>query len=492
MLRNTKYALNGSLPTDVSPRAPRIARRSRAFNAHSEVARGLFSVLASFSDVLAIVATAILTGTLYHAVFYEGAAVTELYFQVGFFIAVLFVVPNIMRGEYQIARYLSFKNHFYRSLLLWNIAFICALALGFVTKSTAQFSRGAILGFFASGFATLIITRFIMVGLVKAHAHAGSISTRRVCLVGAEEDINAFSERYQPWKLGMRVVTASVLRGPGSLNDDLALAAASARILRPDDIFILVPWSKKEVIDSCVNAFLRVPASIHLGPERVLERFADARISKIGPISSLHLARRPLNLVEVSAKRLFDIFASLTALILLSPLLAVFALLIRLDSKGPAFFIQRRYGFNQQPFRIFKFRSMSTMEDHAELTATARVDHRVTRIGAFMRRWNIDELPQLINVLKGDMSLVGPRPHALAHDQLFERTTAMYARRHNVKPGITGWAQVNGYRGTITSDERIQGRIERDLYYIDNWSFWLDLRILWLTIASSKAYRNAY
>jgi exopolysaccharide biosynthesis polyprenyl glycosylphosphotransferase len=176
---------------------------------------------------------------------------------------------------------------------------------------------------------------------------------------------------------------------------------------------------------------------------------------------------------------------------LLSPVFIVIAILIKLDSPGPVFFRQRRYGFNQQPFQIFKFRSMSTMDDGRIIEQVKPGDPRVTKIGRFMRRWNFDELPQLLNVLRGDMSLVGPRPHAVAHDQHFERSIALYARRHNVKPGITGWAQVNGFRGETSTQEQMRQRVEFDLYYIDYWSLLLDLRILFLTVFSSKAYRNA-
>jgi Undecaprenyl-phosphate glucose phosphotransferase len=290
----------------------------------------------------------------------------------------------------------------------------------------------------------------------------------------------------------MNVVAAIGLREEAeSIDDDLALAAATARMLRPDDVFILVPWSQTDVIDSCVTTFLRVPAQIHLGPERVLDRFVDARIDKIGTISSLSLGGHPLNLVEVIVKRLFDIVVSVAALVLLSPLLALVAALIRLDSNGPALFTQRRYGFNQEAFRIFKFRSMTTMEDGRDIAQAKVRDPRITRIGRFIRRYNVDELPQLINVLRGDMSLVGPRPHALVHDQLFERKIALYARRHNVKPGITGWAQVNGLRGEIDGPEKIRQRVEHDLYYIDNWSLLFDVWIIFLTVFSKKAYRNA-
>ncbi|MGP0060458.1 MAG: exopolysaccharide biosynthesis polyprenyl glycosylphosphotransferase, partial [Beijerinckiaceae bacterium] len=204
-----------------------------------------------------------------------------------------------------------------------------------------------------------------------------------------------------------------------------------------------------------------------------------------------NLVRRPLSPLEIAIKRTMDIMLASLGLVLLAPLFAMAALAIKFDSPGPVVFRQRRYGFNRCPFRIYKFRSMRTLEDNAKLRQVVEGDERITRFGNFMRRHNLDELPQLINVLLGDMSLVGPRPHALVHDQVFERSISLYARRHNVKPGITGWAQVNGFRGGF-SEELMRARVECDLYYIDNWSLWLDIKILWLTLASKKSYMNAY
>ncbi len=305
--------------------------------------------------------------------------------------------------------------------------------------------------------------------------------------------MHKFIERYAPWEAGLHIVAASVLRKDGDLREDLALAAASARMMLPDDVFVLVPWSDEATIDACLDAFLRVPASLHLGPERVLDRFVDARIDKVGPIASLNLVGRPLSPLDVANQaRASTCLLPQARSSLLSPLLCVVAILIKLDSPGPVLFFQRRYGFNQEPFRIVKFRTMTTLDDDRHVTHTAEGDARITRIGRWMRRYNIDELPQLFNVLRGEMSLVGPRPHAVAHDQLFEQTIVLYARRHNVKPGITGWAQVNGFRGGISDDAKIRMRIEHDLFYIDNWTLLLDLRILFLTVFSRKAYRNAY
>ncbi|MGJ0503753.1 MAG: exopolysaccharide biosynthesis polyprenyl glycosylphosphotransferase [Methylocystis sp.] len=423
---------------------------------------------------------------------FGGAQESASNLQLCLFAAATFVLANVMRKEYCFANYLQLRGHGWRSFGLWSVVVLCAVSAGFLTRTSAESSRAAFVLVYVVGFFAIYADRAALTHVVRVSAAVGGVSARRLFLVGFEHDVEVFNRRYKPWKYGMHVVGGVVLRdNEETLDDDLALAAASARLLRPDDVFILAPWSRTDVIDSCVTAFLRVPARIQLGPERVLDRFVDAHIDKVGAISSLSLAGDPLNLAEIAAKRAFDIVASSLALILLSPLLLVVALLIKLDSPGPALFLQRRYGFNRETFRIVKFRTMTTMEDGRHIKQATAHDKRITRIGRFIRRYNIDELPQLFNVLRGEMSLVGPRPHALAHDQLFERRIALYARRHNVKPGITGWAQVNGLRGEIDTPEKIRHRVEHDLYYIDNWSIILDVWIVLLTVFSPKAYRNA-
>jgi Undecaprenyl-phosphate glucose phosphotransferase len=459
---------------------------------NTALVRGAFSVAAALADLGAIVATSVATGLAYHLALYDGFAPIDSFLQVGFIIGLLVLLPTISRNDYALPKFLSFQGHFSRMLMHWNIAFLSALALGFMTKTSAIFSRATVFAFYVCGFGVLCLTRLMLVRMVRAGSMSGAVSARRIFLVGLEEEVQAFSVRYRPWEMGVQIVAAVVLRqGRENLRDDLALAGASARMLRPDDVFILVPWSQQEIIDAAVEAFLRVPAAIHLGPERVLDRFGDAHISHMGPVSSLNLVRQPLTMVELLQKRAMDIALSGLGLVLLAPLFALIALAIKLESRGPVFFLQRRYGFNQEPFRIFKFRSMSVMEDGLAFRQMRPGDRRVTQVGRWLRRFNLDELPQLINVLKGDMSLVGPRPHALAHDQQFDTKIALYARRHNVMPGITGWAQVNGFRGDTSTVDKMHSRVRCDLYYIDNWSLWLDLRVLFLTVFSRKAYRNA-
>jgi exopolysaccharide biosynthesis polyprenyl glycosylphosphotransferase len=212
----------------------------------------------------------------------------------------------------------------------------------------------------------------------------------------------------------------------------------------------------------------------------------------LGPLRTVVVANPPLGHVDTTVKRAFDVTVALLALVALSPAFAVVAMMVRLDSSGPVFFRQRRVGYNQREFRIWKFRSMTTLDDGDRIVQAKRGDARITKVGAWLRRYNIDELPQLINVLKGEMSIVGPRPHAVAHDKAFGARIVDYPRRLNVKPGITGWAQINGFRGETDTDEKMIGRVEHDLYYVDNWSLALDLWIIAMTVVSAKTYRNAY
>jgi Undecaprenyl-phosphate glucose phosphotransferase len=408
----------------------------------------------------------------------------------------------VFRGEYTLANYFAFRPHIRRSLRLWHVTFLCLLTIGFVTKMTDVYSRGATILFYVAGFPALVLTRYAIVRAVLAGSKIGLVTAQRVFLVGGSGDIIDFLRQHQPWNLGLHIVgTAPLTMLPAgapaaqrtsALRADLGQGIDAARSLAPDAVFIIVPWCETETIDRCVEELLTLPAEIHLGPERILERFENVRISKFGQITSLQLTRQPLSPFEVLQKRAFDLVVASGIMLALMPLLLCIALLIRLDSRGPVFFLQRRYGFNQQPFRIIKFRTMTAAEDGDVVVQARRDDERVTRVGRWLRRWSIDELPQLLNVIKGDMSLVGPRPHALSHNREYEQKISLYARRHNVKPGITGWAQVNGLRGETDTDDKMRARVEHDLYYIDNWSLWFDVRILLSTILSRTSHRNAH
>jgi Undecaprenyl-phosphate glucose phosphotransferase len=466
---------------------------------HAPFLRLAFGFLAGATDAAAIVLLSIGTGTAYHYALYGDFGIVTQYVQVGVLTAWLYAIINVYRAEYSILTYLEFKKHPERIVRFWSLTFIGLIVLAFLTKTTEVHSRGWLILFYLGGFPVLMIVHALLVRAIVAGSEVGLIATKRLFLVGAEGDIGEFIKRYRAWEFGLEIVGIAHLHRPdGSLQSEerfaaeLAAAVRGARSIELDGVFVIVPWHERAVINRYVEAFMTVPTSIYLAPEPLLDRFDNVTIEKIGPVASLHLLQPPLSLTAVLLKRLFDFVAAAIGLIILSPVLLFVAVLIKLDSPGPALFVQRRYGFNQKPFRIIKFRTMTTLDDGPVVRQAMRNDSRITRLGQFLRRWNIDELPQLVNVVAGHMSLVGPRPHALAHDETWGMSIALYARRHNVKPGITGWAQIHGFRGNIDSDDQLLNRIEYDLYYIDNWSIWLDLRILFATVFFRKAYENAY
>jgi Undecaprenyl-phosphate glucose phosphotransferase len=475
---------------------------NQALRLWTALTRTTFFSVILVSDVLVIVAMACLTGVAYHLVVYHEPGDVLSFLEVGALSATIFVIPNLFRGEYVLANYFAFKPHLRHSIQLWNVSIICLLVLAFLAQISVIYSRGWIILFYATTLCVLLALRYCFVQATVLGSQAGLITAQRIFLLGTGKHIEDFMARYRPWTLGVNVVGCQFLTPvePGArpefrqqtLAQDLEEALASARSVEPDAIFLLVPWSATDTINRCAATFLSLPAEIHLGPEQVLDRFENVQLSKLGPMASLQLTRMPLSPFERIEKRTVDLLLAGAGLILLTPLLIAVAILIKLDSPGPVFFMQRRYGFNQTPFRIIKFRTMSTLDDGAVVLQAQRNDPRVTRIGSWLRRWNIDEVPQLFNVLLGDMSLVGPRPHALSHNRDYEQRISFYARRHNVKPGITGWAQINGLRGETDTDDKMKRRVEYDLFYIDNWSLSLDLQILFRTLLSARSYRNAY
>nr|WP_246733367.1 exopolysaccharide biosynthesis polyprenyl glycosylphosphotransferase [Methylobacterium sp. BTF04] len=241
-----------------------------------------------------------------------------------------------------------------------------------------------------------------------------------------------------------------------------------------------------------LDALRKVPLPVRLVADPIQAELLKCPITRSGGSFAFEIQRPPLNAAERALKRCFDCVMAVIIGFLLFPLLAFVAILIRFTSPGPVLFRQTRNGFNGHPFEIYKFRTMTVQEDGAAVVQARPGDSRITPLGRFLRRSSIDELPQLINVLKGEMSLIGPRPHAMIHDRDFSLQIADYAMRHHVKPGITGWAQVNGFRGETRTEEAIARRVEFDLRYIERWSFWLDLWIMVQTVRALIVAKNAY
>ena len=448
------------------------------------------------ADALIIVGLAVLIGQGYTLLVYGDAGQAEDYLHLGIGVAALRLVlrKSFPSASNRPGSRLRFE------LQLWTATFLIVIAFAFIMKVSADFSRGAVILFYVLGFPALLLWQTGWRRLVREGYSSGALAAHRVLLLGTAEKIEEFQAKHKPTDFGLiigDIVTwperalEDSTAGRIMLRESLREAIARVRDSGVHEIVLLLPWSNCDAIDVCAEMLMTTPAKVRLGPEAVFDRFYEAPISRLGPAATLNLIRPPLTPVEVFLKRVFDVVVASLGLALVSPLLLIVALAVGLDSPGPVLFRQRRLGFNQQAFQIYKFRTMTVTEDGEVVDQAVKGDARVTRVGRILRRLNFDELPQLINVIRGEMSLVGPRPHAVTHDRDFELRVASYARRHNIKPGITGWAQVSGYRGPTDSLDKISGRIDHDLYYIDNWSFLLDFSILLRTVFSPKAYRNA-
>jgi exopolysaccharide biosynthesis polyprenyl glycosylphosphotransferase len=261
-------------------------------------------------------------------------------------------------------------------------------------------------------------------------------------------------------------------------------------------VVITLPWSAEDRIVSIIARLRMLPVHLYLGDDLIGYHVGIRHRAFAAGVSILEVVRAPLAGWNGFVKALEDKVLVFLALLFFIPLMGLIAAAIKLDSRGPVLFRQMRHGFNNELIEVFKFRTMHhTMRDENGETLTKKGDLRVTRVGRILRCTSLDELPQLFNVWNGTMSMVGPRPHptrAKAGQRLYDEVVLEYAARHRVKPGITGWAQVNGWRGDTDSEEKIERRVEHDLYYIENWSLWLDVRILFATILLGWVHKNAY
>ena len=257
-------------------------------------------------------------------------------------------------------------------------------------------------------------------------------------------------------------------------------------------IYIALPMTSQPRILALLDDLRDTTASIYFVPDIFLFDLIQAKISTIKDIPIVAVCESPFVGINSMIKRIMDVVFSLLILLLIAPLMLLIAIGVKLSSPGPVLFKQRRYGLDGQEIVVYKFRSMTVMEDGEQVNQATRCDPRITRFGGFLRKTSLDELPQFINVLQGRMSIVGPRPHAVSHNELYRSLIKGYMIRHKVKPGITGWAQVKGFRGETDTIEKMQARIDYDLDYLRNWSVFLDLLIIFKTIGVIIKDKNAY
>lgn len=433
---------------------------------------------------------------------------TALYWQYPAIVAIGSLVTVLLlefSDMYQISALRRPFANFGRLLLAWAGTFALLALAGFFLKVSADFSRFWFGSWFAVGFVLLFALRITVSRLVRGWARNGTMERRAVIVGGgkAAETLIRAIEAYPDNDIRICGIfddrddrrSPPVVAGYPKLGNVSELIEF-ARIARIDMLIVSLPLTAETRVLQLLKKLWVLPVDIRLSAHANQLRFRPRSYSYIGSVPMLDIFDKPINDWDSVAKRAFDIVFSLLGIILFSPVMIATAIAIKLDSKGPVIFKQKRHGFNNEIIEVYKFRSMYVeMSDPTARNAVTKNDPRVTRVGRIIRKTSIDELPQFFNALFGSLSLVGPRPHAIAaqsHNKLYHEVVDGYFARHKVKPGVTGWAQINGWRGEIDNDEKIKTRTEYDLYYIENWSLWFDLKILLLTPIRLLNTENAY
>jgi Undecaprenyl-phosphate glucose phosphotransferase len=434
-----------------------------------------------------------------------GVLATPRYLIAAPLVAALTVACLELFGLYTIRALTSFVRNMPIVALGWTVSFVALVAAVFFLKMGAEVSRVWLAAWFATGLLALGILRISAVLAIKRLAASGRLYQRAV-IYGAGSVTDEIIAQ-------LEADTGSIVRIAGIFDDrddDRAPAQIAGyprlgginelmavnRSVPLDLVIVALPLAAEERLSHVVRRLSVLPADIKMPARATALRFTPRTYSHVGSVAMIDLYDKPLANWGRVAKWLFDKIIGTIALILLAPVMAAVAIAVKLDSRGPALFRQKRYGFNNELIEVYKFRSMYTDRcDAAAARLVTKDDPRVTRVGRIIRKTSLDELPQLFNVLLGDLSLVGPRPHAVqakAGAHLYDEVVDGYFARHKVKPGITGWAQINGWRGETDTEEKIQKRVEHDLFYIENWSVFLDFYILIKTPWSLLKTENAY
>jgi len=385
-------------------------------------------------------------------------------------------------------------------LMRWLVLLAVLLAIGYATKVSAEFSRRVILTWAVVTPAPMILVAIALHELIRRFMHSPS-NARSAVIAGYNDVSVALAQRIRANReLGIQVKGFFDDRSSGRLGlpegkdllGGLSELAAYVNAHNTDVIFIALPMRQVQRVVELLDDLRDTTGSIYYVPDIFVTDLIQSRTADIFGIPVVAMCETPFHGYRGTVKRLTDLSIGITALILLAPLLLLVAVSIKFDSPGSVIFRQRRYGLDGEIIDVYKFRTMTVTEDGQEIRQATEDDERVTRVGRVLRRYSIDELPQLFNVLQGSMSLVGPRPHAVAHNEEYRRLIKGYMVRHKVLPGITGLAQVNGCRGETSRLEDMQARIEYDLDYLRHWSLDLDLRILFRTAILVFHDRGAY
>ena len=386
--------------------------------------------------------------------------------------------------------------------LTWIAVLFSLLILGFATKVSAIYSRRVFLTYIGICPFFMISSRVLMRMFLREMRASGR-NTRTVAIAGAGKlgislahalndtpswglRLTGFFDDHKP--INHRPSESVEAKVQGTLETLVDCAKDKA----VDLVFIALPMRAEEPIKKLVSTLADTTASVYIVPDLFIFDLLQARWDSIGTLPVFGIHETPFNGVGGWCKRIEDIILASVILTLIALPMLVIAIGVKLTSPGPVLFKQRRYGLDGREIIVWKFRTMTVCEDGDEIRQAGKNDARITPFGAFLRHTSLDEFPQFINVFTGHMSIVGPRPHAVAHNEEYRKQISGYMLRHKVKPGITGWAQVNGWRGETDTLDKMENRIRHDLDYIRNWSLWLDLRIVFLTMFRGFWGKNAY
>ena len=474
--------------------------RPRAGQSDRPIALSVIVRIIQAADLLAVVGAAWLAYVLHPGVMVAGSRhITAV--GAGVFISA--VAFNVCRAH-DPDHLLTCCRSIGRILVGWLFAIATLLLVAFALKVSGSYSRLWVFSWCVATPVLIFLERQLFLIWIRSVVERHRLAHRTV-IVGAGEHGQRVAARMQASAdVQVRFVgfIDDHLSGvPGTGCGDQVLGGVDRLLAlvqqnRIDRVVIALPWTEEERIRQLVAPLATTPTPVVLAPDLAGLELAKRSFVRVGGLPMLQVLDRPISGLAQVAKELEDRLGAALLLLLTAPLLALIAVAVKLDSPGPVIFKQRRYGLNNELIEIYKFRTMQSRSSDRDFAVQVRAsDPRITRVGRFLRAWSLDELPQLVNVLRGEMSLVGPRPHAIltsAAGRLLEEAVTNYSARHRVKPGVTGWAQVNGWRGPTDTLEKIIKRVEHDLYYIENWSIWFDLQILLRTVAAVLSRVNSY
>lgn len=442
--------------------------------------------------------------TLYITFLYTDFYYTEGYLIAGLLTILLFGVVARFSDVYSSWTARPFIEEILHITVTWLVTFFLVIFIAFMTKTSAHFSRVTLISWMVVTPAMLITARF---GLRRLFSHLKllGLNNKKVVVVGMTEIGLRFAQElesqpdygyqiagfYHDENIVEHTYVKKINKHYTTLGnyDDLI---ASAQLGEWDEIYLALPSDAKQQLSSLLEKLSNTATPVRMLPDYFTTNLLKSKYLEIVKTPTLCIYDTPFSAHNEFIKRIEDIVFASIILILISPLLLIIALAVKLTSKGPIIFKQARYGLKGEKIKVWKFRSMTVCENGDHVKQATKNDKRFTPIGAFLRKTSLDELPQFFNVLTGDMSIVGPRPHAIVHNEEYRAIIPGYMLRHFVKPGITGWAQINGWRGETDTVYKMRKRVEFDLEYMREWSLWLDIKIILFTIVRGFTDKNAF